>query len=245
MKKEIMILTIILCLVLIAVPVIAAKDDRGIRATITVAGGGDYGQSPDGKRMDIPADNNTTTVKEDQRELRADIRENRTATTPNISVMREAVRESREESARLMNNASPVRAGWMQNENDVRFAVHTLLAMENYSGGIGPQVSAIARDFNNSANSALRLEQQIETRDVFTRMLFGGDQTAAKEMENITAWSRERIGQMQQLVNSTTLDAESRALMEEQIDTLNQNVVQWQKIAAKEQQDRGLFGWLK
>nr|WP_319375774.1 hypothetical protein [uncultured Methanoregula sp.] len=244
MKKLSIFFVIILCLALIAVPVIAAKDDRGIRAGVMVAGGGDNGQSPDGKRMDIPAENNKTMVKEDQRELRAEIPKNRTAAAPNISLMREAVRESREESAHL-NNASPVRAGWMQNENDVRFAVHTLLAMENYSGGIGPQVSAIAKDFNNSANSALRLEQQIETRDAFTRMLFGGDQKAAKEMENITAWSKERIGQMQQLVNSTDLDAGSRTLMEEQIDTLNQNVVQWQKIAAKEQQDRGLFGWLK
>ncbi|MFY1644910.1 hypothetical protein ACK11Z_14360, partial [Methanoculleus bourgensis] len=37
-----------------------------------------------------------------------------------------------------------------RDQNQVRLAVHTLLAAENRTGGIGRNISVIAREFNNS-----------------------------------------------------------------------------------------------
>jgi hypothetical protein len=236
------------------VPVIAAKEDQGVRAGITIAGGGDDSRnngrddvrSADTlKRPDLPDDTNRTYVKEERQEIRTETRETRMAETHNATELREVIKLSQERYEGELKNTSPVRAGWIQNENDVRLAVHALLAMENYTGGIGPQVSSIAREFNNSAGATLRLEEQIANRDAFSRMLFGGDQAAAREMANISAWNRQQIAEMEQLVNSTNLDAGTRALMEEQIQALNRNVLQWQEIAAKEQKDHGLFGWFR
>ena len=51
-----------------------------------------------------------------------------------------------------------------QNQNQVRLAVHSLLAMENLVGGIGKNVSQIARQFNNSVQATIRAEEKIQTQ---------------------------------------------------------------------------------
>ena len=52
-----------------------------------------------------------------------------------------------------------------QNQNEVRLAVHSLLAMEDLTGGIGQEVSQIAREFDNSVQATIRAEEKIETRN--------------------------------------------------------------------------------
>ena len=116
--------------------------------------------------------------------------------------------------------------------------------MENLTDGIGPQVSAIARDFNNSQQSSDRLEAQIQNRGGFTRFLFGGDANAATELQNITAQNRIRIAELQQLASQANLDPDVRALYLEQIAVLQNEQTRLDQLAAGEKKDRGLFGWL-
>ena len=236
MKKISVILIIAVCLSVLALPVIAAKEDRGIQAGITVSAAQDNSQPQIVKRAVVGAEDNTTAN-------RGAIRENMTDNSRNISQLREIAQQSREERA-AVQNASPVRSGWSKNENEVRLAVHTLLAMENFTGGIGPQVSAIARDFNNSASSTQRLEERIKNRDAFSRFFFGGDRDAATELANITVQNGARIGQIKQLMNTTSQDPETRAMMEEQLQPLQQEVARLEQLSAQEKQDRGLFGWM-
>jgi hypothetical protein len=139
-------------------------------------------------------------------------------------------------------NNTPVRRGWTTNENDVRSAVHALLAMENRTGGIGHNVSEIAREFNNSATSGQLYEYRIQNRDMFSRFFFGGDRDAAGALLDLATQDRERIIRMEDLMNSTTLDPDTRSDMDEQLTVLQQEQVRREQLALHEQQSRGIFG---
>ena len=74
-----------------------------------------------------------------------------------------------------------------RNQNAVRETVMILLALRkegNLSGGIGRNVSAIARNFSNSVNKTIEAEQRIMSRGGLTRMLFGGDENAAQTIQS-------------------------------------------------------------
>lgn len=244
MKKITGILVIILCLSFLAMPVLAAgKDGVGVRAGVTIAGGGDDSQ-PDNRHIAEPGGKNNASYDEAQREVQIKDQKNLSIAVRNNSALRENIKKNRDEYAASLNKTRTGMVGWMKNENDISVAVHSLLAMENLTGGIGPRVSELARSFNNSVQSTLRLEERIQSRDALSRIFFGGDQSAAQELANLTAENQARIVQIQQLVNTTDMDAETRALMEEQIRALDRNVAEWQQIATKEQQDHGLFGWI-
>ena len=245
MKKITGLLLIILCLSFLAIPVLAAgKEGNGIHAGVVIAGGGNDNPSPDGRPVAEPGGKNTTSYDKEPRETQVKIQMNATFAVRNNSALRENLQKNRMEYAASLANSSSGKGAWMKNENDISVAVHSLLAMENVTGGIGPQVSEIARTFNNSVQSTFRLEERIQNRDVFSRLFFGGDQSAARELANLTSENQVRIMQIQQLVNTTEMDTETRALMEEQIRALDQNVAEWQRLAAQEQNDRGLFGWI-
>jgi hypothetical protein len=161
----------------------------------------------------------------------------------NISEIQENRRKSVEALNTTLRNVSSEMRDRVKNENEVRIAVTTLLNVEDLSGGIGRNVSAIAREFNNSANSMQRLEDRIQNRSSFTRLIFGGDRAAARDLTNLTAQNQARIQELQQLIRSATLDPEVRATLEEQVRVLQTEQERLQQLATREQADRGIFGW--
>ncbi|MBU4492790.1 MAG: hypothetical protein KKA61_00295 [Nanoarchaeota archaeon] len=131
-----------------------------------------------------------------------------------------------------------------QNQNQVRLAVHSLLAMEGLVGGIGKNVSQIARQFNNSVQATIRAEEKIQTRSAFARFFAGGDEKAAGEIEQEVNSNRERIKELKQLHEQSDCDEEVKAMMQEQIQNMEQEQNRLQELAQKEKKSKGLFGWL-
>jgi hypothetical protein len=212
-------------------------------------------ENPEGNAAGSALENRTETRLENQAVGAAgDLAQNRAvaqvtataATAPGqaVSQLRETIRLERQQ----MNATAPIGNTQNQqriaNQNEVYLAVHTLLAMENLSGGIGPQVSVIAREFNNSAQSTWQYEDRIRNRDPVTRLLFGGDQAAAGELNGLAIQNENRIRQIEQLMNSATLDPETRAMLEEQLRTLEQENTRLAGVSAAEQKDLGIFGWI-
>ena len=231
-------------------PVLAAKEGQGVLAGITVGAAENNGQSHDGKGVVTGAEDNRTAItpaqevsRGDQRDARDGNGNNSADTSRNVSRIPGLKNQSEADHGASQRNASAVPPGWEKNPNQVRDAVHALLAMENRTGGIGPQVSAIAREFNNSANESQRYKDRIQNRDALTRFFFGGDRQAANELANLTAQDQARISEIGDLMNSTTLDADTRSQMDGQIQILQQQLAQEQQLIAQARQDRGLFGW--
>jgi hypothetical protein len=257
MTKLTAVLVIIICLAACAMPVIADKEDDGVRAGITIAAATTTEDSSPDKmaeenknddRSDDLSPAVTTTTRETGGVERNDVQSGRddSSSPPGqtISRVREENRREHEELNATLLNISAGQREQVKNQNEVRIAVHSLLAMENLTGGIGRNVSAIARDFNNSASAARALEDRIQNRNTIIRLFFGGDRDAAGELANLSAENRARIRELQQLMNSSSLDADVRTAMEEQVRILEKDQLRLEQLATREEQDRGLFGWI-
>lgn len=248
MKKITTIVIIALCFLSLVLPVIAASERQGIHAGIPVGAADDKGQSHgdpshgDKGNGNGPGDNKTFTTRAP--EITSKGNGNNSKDTPrNISQIPGLKNQGGEDQGVTPRNTGTVPPGWERNPNEIRDTVHSLLALENRTGGIGPQVSAIAREFNNSVNVSLQYKNRIRDRDALSRFFFGGDRQAAAELVNLSAQNQARINEIENLMNTTSIDEEIRSMMNEQLQLLRQNVDVDQQISAHEKQDRGIFGW--
>lgn len=147
-------------------------------------------------------------------------------------------RVNEEGNAQIAENETP-----RQDQNQVRLAVHTLLAAENRTGGIGRNISVIAREFNNSVKKTLEAEEQIRGRHGFVRFLFGGDEDAARLIAEEAQRNRERVTELGQSIENCTCDNETKTMLREQVRTIEQEQDRLRALAEEELQHRGLFGW--
>jgi hypothetical protein len=251
MRKLTTILVIVICLAACAMPVIADKEDKGVSAGITIAAATTTPSSDETELrhgMDDATATVTITIRQtrevERNETQSGRDDSKSAPGQTISQVREDNRREHEVLNATLMNVSAERREQVKNQNEVRIAVHSLLAMEDLSGGIGRNVSAIARDFNNSASTARVLEDRIQNRNTIIRLFFGGDRDAAGELANLTAQNQIRIMELQRLMNSASLDADVRAAMEEQVRVLEKEQLRLEQLAMLEEQDRGLFGWI-
>ncbi|MBU0898757.1 MAG: hypothetical protein KKB03_03640 [Nanoarchaeota archaeon] len=134
--------------------------------------------------------------------------------------------------------------GGVKNQNQVRLAVHAFLAMEDLVGGIGPQVSEVAREFDNSVQKTIQSEQKIQARDMFSRFFFGGDEVAAAEIEEELNMNQNRIQKLQQLKEQCTCSEELKNMYQEHLQNLEQEQTRLRELAQAEKLNKGLFGWL-
>ena len=130
-----------------------------------------------------------------------------------------------------------------RNQNQVREAVHALLAMEDLAGGIGKQVSEVARNFNNSVMATIRAEEKIQTRGGFSRFFAGGDHEAADKIEQEVNQNRQRIEQLKQM-KAQVMDGEVQGMFQEQIQLMEKEQTRLQQMAQEEKSSKGLLGWI-
>jgi len=250
MKKSIIALIVLVVLATFALPVIAAKEGDGVKAGITVAAATTQTTSPGEQEKRHGADDTVTVTpttddtpeEEDVRASEIDDSNHQSGRT--IAEVRENRHKSLENLNATLRNISSGERERIKNEKEVRIAVTTLLDVEDLSGGIGHNVSAIAREFNNSAASMRKLEDRIQTRSSFMRVLFGGDQEAARELAIQTAQNNARIAELDQLVNNAALNTDVRTTIEDQIRIMEKEQERLRQLVIKEQEDRGFFGWL-
>ena len=238
----------------------AGKEDVGIHAGLTIVPDSGHSPSENARKIVEDARSNGTaareTVQAEVLERKTSIKENlsenikttidvkRDAIAGNISELRDNIREKKEEFNRSLQNVTPERREWVKKYNEVRLAVNTLLSMEDRTGGIGQNISAIAREFNNSVSVSEKIEQKIQDRSGIMRVFLGGDRETAGQLATITSQNQARIQKIQQLMNTTTLDTDVRAFLEEQLQAMQNEETRLEQLATREQQDRGLFGWL-
>ncbi len=169
---------------------------------------------------------------------------------------REQVRTQLEEVKQMMQqrqqqmNAEAQGAGdknqeMMRNQNQVRIAAQTLSQMANMMGGIGPQVSSIAKNFNNSVQATINAEEKIQTRSSIARFFTGGDAKAAADIDAQVIQNRQRIQELKQLKDQCDdCDEEVKAMMQEQIQLMDQEQTRLTGLAQAEKKSKGLLGWL-
>jgi hypothetical protein len=131
-----------------------------------------------------------------------------------------------------------------QNQNEVRMAVHALLASENLVGGIGSEVSKIARTFNNSVQKTIQAEEKIQKRNKIVKFFFGGDEEAAEDILQEVNKNKEKIKNLKELKQQCDCDEEVKDIVQEQIQNMEQEQNRLGQLAQEQKSKRGLFGWL-
>lgn len=133
--------------------------------------------------------------------------------------------------------------GIVKNANDVRLAVHALLAAKPLLGGIGQEVSQIAQQVDASVATTTDAEAQIEARGFWTRLFFGGDSAAAAAIKDEVTQNQQRIQTLMQLLNQANVSADVKATLSAQIAAMETQQVNLESLAQKEQGQWGLFSW--
>ncbi len=146
---------------------------------------------------------------------------------------------------KLVNLSNRDKLKIFRNQNQVREAVMALLVLRdagNFSGGIGRNISEIARGFDNSVNKTIEAEEAIQNRGGLTRFLFGGDEKAADTLQAELNQNRVRLEQLKRIREE--YDPEFQAFIDEQIQLIEQEQARLQELSRRELEDKGLLGWL-
>jgi hypothetical protein len=162
----------------------------------------------------------------------------------NVSELHELVQQREQEMNQEIQALEEHQQLVYQNQNRVRLAVQSLFAMEELVGSIGPQVSQIADEINTSVQATIQAEERIQARNTIVRFFAGGDEAAAQEIEQQVIQNQERIRELQQLQEECDCDEQVRAILQEQIQNVEQEQTRLQQVAQNELTDKGLFGWL-
>jgi len=131
----------------------------------------------------------------------------------------------------------------VENANPVRLAVHSLLASKELLGGIGQQVSEIAKQMNDSVATTTNAEAKVQARSFITRLLFGGDSAAADVIARQVAQNQSRIDDLNKLLGEANVPADIQTVLKAQITAIQDAQARLQALAQKEQKAWGLFSW--
>jgi hypothetical protein len=233
MKKILVIL--IIAALLFTIPAVGAKgsDDSGNKGntggnTVQAVGAGQSANQSAGSAI-------SQANKNESAGQGVGISGNLTYTYNNQEAIKNRIRLIQNESLNLSGSGT-------KNQNTVRVAVQALVEAGNISGGTGEQISAIAKEFNNSVTAQYNAEEKIRNRDALSRFFFGGDSDAAKEIQQQFEQNRVRIENLNTLMNECNCDDELKAMIREQIQVLEEEQNRLQELAQAELGDKGLFG---
>ncbi len=160
----------------------------------------------------------------------------------NVTELKQIIQQRQQEMVQEIQGLNEKKQNVYQNQNRVRLAVHSLLAMENLSGGIGQNISKIAREFNNSVQATIKAEEKIQTRGRFIKFFFGGDSESAEKIEKEVQQNQRRIQKLKQLKEKCS--EEVKTILQEQIQNMEQEQMRLQELSQEEKKNKGLFGWL-
>ena len=165
--------------------------------------------------------------------------------TEEINRVKQRVQEKKQEMNQEMEGLKRSVQKVYQNQNQVREAAHSLLEMEDIVGGIGQRVSEIAREFNNSVQATIGAEEKIQGKNRILKFFVGGDSKSAEAIEQEVNRNRERIQQLNQLMEQCDCEQEVKTMLQEQIQNMEQEQNRLEEVAVNETKIKGVWGWLK
>lgn len=196
--------------------------------------------SPTMKEMPHGMDDNVTMDDEENETEHG----NAAAAEKKVEAIKESLQERERAMEQDMEGMGEDEQQMVRNRNEVRVAVQALHELGNMTGGIGKNISAIAKEFNNSAQATYQAEERIQEKSGFARFFTGGDEKAAKALEQETSQNQDRIQQLQQLKDECDCDQAVKDMIKEQVQSLEQEQARLQDLAAKESKKKGLLGWI-
>lgn len=178
---------------------------------------------------------------QDRTRIRIQLEDTNSSATTSME-LRQMIQNRERELEREASTTDNRNQNTIRNENQVRLAVHALLASENMLGPIGPQISEIAREINRSVERTINAEIRINNRNAITRFFLGGDKNSANELLQEARQNENRIQQIEQLIDTST-NAELRLELENWLQIMIQEQERLKEVANSTIKTGGLFSW--
>ncbi len=130
-----------------------------------------------------------------------------------------------------------------QNMSVVSQAVEELLTTQGAQGGIGQQISEVAKQQQQAQPEIEEQLNKLEARQGLTKRLFGPDYKAIRNLNRQTERNQLRIRELQQLQNQVTNQADETQIQGVVHALVEQNTALQDQIQ-NEEQVASLLGWL-
>ncbi|MGE5041697.1 MAG: hypothetical protein ACM3IJ_02230 [Candidatus Levyibacteriota bacterium] len=130
-----------------------------------------------------------------------------------------------------------------QDQDRTMLGAKVLIQAREDNNELDSQVENLATQVKNTIQNTLKLEQQIRDRNFLMRLFWGGDKKTGQELYQITTQNKDRIREMERLVESCNCNEETKNLLREQLRIMDQEQMRLNNMAQEEIRKKGLFSW--
>lgn len=130
------------------------------------------------------------------------------------------------------------------NAEPVESFVQTLLEVADKQEELGEQIRTIAQEQNESVNMTLQAAEKVQARSKVRTFLFGSDYKNLGVLRHEMVQTQNRLQQLNNLMNNIQGE-EDEVILQNQIQTLEQEQVKIEEFIETQENKFSLFGWLK
>lgn len=172
------------------------------------------------------------------------LREGTTTAARSAGQLKEIIEARRMEIKDRLASTSPLGRKAFEHASEVSVAVHALLASKDLlGGGIGSQVSEIAKQMNDSVATTTDVEAKLQSRGILSRILFGGDKKSAGVIAAQIEQNKTRMQTLTGLLSSASTTEEVKATLDAQVQAMQDEQNRLQAVAQGQSKLWGLFSW--
>jgi len=140
--------------------------------------------------------------------------------------------------------ANNTMANSTQNQKMAQVAVQAMEATAPMFGKSEANISKVSNEIKNSFEITTRAEERIKSRSGFVKFLAGGDNEAAGLIAQEIVRNENRIRELNRLIEESDFDPETKAILQEQVQNIEQEQLRLKTLAQNEINNKGILGWI-
>jgi hypothetical protein len=147
-----------------------------------------------------------------------------------------------EHRSNLSSSSSGISDPSRQSSDSAEIATTSLRALTSVQGTSAAQLAEHAETIEDALSHFSASENAIKTRNGIVIFFFGGDKSAASDIETHINEVRVALDKMDKIVNDPTTNPALKSFTRERVATIRAELERLKVIAEAEKQKRGLFG---
>jgi len=132
----------------------------------------------------------------------------------------------------------------LQNQKMAQVAVQTMEATASMFGKSEENISKISNEIKNSFEVTTRAEERIRSKSGFVKFFTGGDNEAAGLITQEIMRNENRIRELNRLIEESDFDPQTKAILQEQVQNIEQEQLRLKLLAEQEINNKGILSWL-
>lgn len=154
-----------------------------------------------------------------------------------LEQVRSRIEQKKQEVNATMPNST-------QNQKMAQVAVQTMEGTAFMFGKSEANVSQLSNEIKNSFEISTRAEERIRGRSGVVRFFAGGDNEAAGLIAQEIVRNENRIRELNRLIEESDFDPQTKAILQEQLQNIEQEQLRLKTLAQNEINNKGLLGWI-